>query len=1049
MPPSNDDEDGAEPSKNKKVLRKAVDTDFRYVCEWCDCTHETGSMNEFNHHVGLHRRAYTQHCGPSAEQGEEEFIFYCQWRDCQSQIEGKVDDFARHLFYHTFHQYLKFLGQHIQTVDGMEPCGLGSLSRNMIPELPEKLMCRWQDCNMVYDNPYIFYSHVAHHSEEIPKKKTKQPFVCCKTVFKSWYKIREHMRSHTQAKVVACPTCGGLFANNTRFIDHLMRQVQTADLRIHWNTGLHCKTEAAEGEKDDTQEDEEEEEGGAEGNGGDDQNSSGKSGNRRRSEAGAKDGEKSDALKVSFRAKTAADLRIHWNTGLHCKTEAAEGEKDDTQEDEEEEEGGAEGNGGDDQNSSGKSGNRRRSEAGAKDGEKSDALKVSFRFPKSKQNLPGEKLNQPLFQCHVCERKYRRGHMLTRHLKEIHSYSWPSGHRRFRYKLHEDGFWRLQTVRFESMEVSQQLLGQKIIPSRPGSDDDDEEGEEQEEEKEEEEENTSDDSHRLAIDDGVKSPRKRARADSTNRRHSKRTSRVALSESEIPQSESPEAETETYPAACVKVTTRIVQCERDSDPVLSDKVITSSTVRKSPNKDPESITGTHTRHAGRIRRKSAVAPTEATRDESGDGQMEGCSENLSGKKRRRSAFGNDGSSNHAVDSATSPDCDRPVKRGRSVVETSTSRSSPAKSLGAGRRGSRRQSLISLAAAAAGLSTLEDQTDEADGVHFSMPSMEDLSSALTVTNSEAENHDPALSRGTCRISEPRIAEDRQAGVKTRHRKARATATLTNISVTSNASDAADGGKKAVDGRPVRKSRALPSRFASRRGVLENPLPPHSSSSTSPPSNPVEISNRTSLTASSSSACSPKTGADGNGGRTTTTTTIKDLSPTAASTTSCSHSAVAMATQCVEGGEFGAALDEGETTSVCATPHYGTDTDFSEYNPDSPCSSTSVYSINPQYVRQLRQRLHQQQQQQQEEQLQQHQQQQQQQLQQQQQQQHSKKNNYNSSSSSSSSKKSNYNSSSRSSTNYNKKYKKSSNNFIINPCSSNNRTGFMVASKVLSL
>ncbi|KAK3699667.1 hypothetical protein RRG08_062458 [Elysia crispata] len=224
----------AEPKKSKKVLRKAVDTDFCYVCEWCDCTHQSSSMNEFNHHVGLHRRAYTQHLGPKAELGEEEFIFYCQWRDCHSQIEGKVEDFARHVYYHTFHQYLKFLGRHIQKVDGMEPCGLGSLSRNMIPELPEKLMCRWQDCNMVYDNPYIFYSHVAHHSEEIPKdRRSKGPIVCkwegCKTVLKSWYKIREHMRSHTQAKVVACPTCGSLFANNTRFIDHLMRQLQTGE----------------------------------------------------------------------------------------------------------------------------------------------------------------------------------------------------------------------------------------------------------------------------------------------------------------------------------------------------------------------------------------------------------------------------------------------------------------------------------------------------------------------------------------------------------------------------------------------------------------------------------------------------------------------------------------------------------------------------------------------------------------------------------------------------------------------------------------------------
>ena len=75
----------AEPKKSKKVLRKAVDTDFCYVCEWCDCTHQSSSMNEFNHHVGLHRRAYTQHLGPKAELGGRfcrELLIICIYVIC-------------------------------------------------------------------------------------------------------------------------------------------------------------------------------------------------------------------------------------------------------------------------------------------------------------------------------------------------------------------------------------------------------------------------------------------------------------------------------------------------------------------------------------------------------------------------------------------------------------------------------------------------------------------------------------------------------------------------------------------------------------------------------------------------------------------------------------------------------------------------------------------------------------------------------------------------------------------------------------------------------
>lgn len=46
----------------------------------------------------------------------------------------------------------------------------------------------------------------------------------CEATFKARFKLREHLRSHTQEKVVACPTCGGMFANNTKFFDHIRRQ---------------------------------------------------------------------------------------------------------------------------------------------------------------------------------------------------------------------------------------------------------------------------------------------------------------------------------------------------------------------------------------------------------------------------------------------------------------------------------------------------------------------------------------------------------------------------------------------------------------------------------------------------------------------------------------------------------------------------------------------------------------------------------------------------------------------------------------------------------
>lgn len=40
-------------------------------------------------------------------------------------------------------------------------------------------------------------------------------------------KVQEHLRSHTNEKVVACPNCGSLFASNSKFKDHLARQQST------------------------------------------------------------------------------------------------------------------------------------------------------------------------------------------------------------------------------------------------------------------------------------------------------------------------------------------------------------------------------------------------------------------------------------------------------------------------------------------------------------------------------------------------------------------------------------------------------------------------------------------------------------------------------------------------------------------------------------------------------------------------------------------------------------------------------------------------------
>ncbi len=64
------------------------------------------------------------------------------------------------------------------------------------------------------------------------------------------------------------------------------------------------------------------------------------------------------------------------------------------------------------------------------------------------------------YMCHVCEKVYCQGSTLSKHLKKVHNIELTSGHSRFRYKLETDGFYRLQTMRYESLELFE-LLNKK------------------------------------------------------------------------------------------------------------------------------------------------------------------------------------------------------------------------------------------------------------------------------------------------------------------------------------------------------------------------------------------------------------------------------------------------------------------------------------------------------------------------------------------------------------------------------------------------------------
>lgn len=418
MDSSNEKIDKNKSTKREYLLvRKTVMT---LTCEWENCLEVFETMEPFLAHITEHLEVVKRQV--MVESGEVR----CEWRNCNQVAQSDFKELARHVYFHGFHIKLKNFGMNITLKKKLMACAMCSDSRNIIPDLPESFHCGWKYCEVVSDNPYYFYEHVKSHAKEYPGGR--KPLVNCKCEWEgcdlaitSQYKLTTHLRSHTQEKIVACPICGSLFSTTTKYEDHLKRQ---EDLNAQSFQCSHCSK-------------------------------------RYPSERLLKDHIRKHVnnYKCPFCEMTTpcpSTLRSHMLYRHSDERNFACSYCD----------------------ASFKTNSDRQRHINTKHGDNSYYIctETNCNF-KSKHDFEinahvrfkhSSTGKEPAYVCDTCNKRYTRGHTLTTHLRKHHNLQPLPGHKSFGYKLGDDGNYHLQTVRYESYELTQKLKTDRYKKSLAG-----------------------------------------------------------------------------------------------------------------------------------------------------------------------------------------------------------------------------------------------------------------------------------------------------------------------------------------------------------------------------------------------------------------------------------------------------------------------------------------------------------------------------------------------------------------------------------------------------
>lgn len=389
--------------ENDSGIQNQEKSAFR--CEWKKCSQFFSSSLELDGHISKHLESIRTKAPHS-----------CKWNSCSFSCPCLIE-LQRHVLYHGYHSTLIHIGREECKKAKIPDCTIATPIKNFIPELKDNFICHWINCNRSFVSIVEFQAHVVAHSSfdydmlkthdnNVPKAKCNWTY--CKKVFPNKYRLTEHTRAHSNQKLLGCFKCGELFRTKTTLFDHCRRQESNNTHK--YQCGQCFKFYATE-----------------------------------------KLLRNHVVVHVNCIKCSMCDMTCPTNQTLakhiryrhmkerpikcsECKYSCVS------------------------RSDLAKHKRHVHTKHIQRCGEAGCSYSVKSYHSLRRHYLEVHANSPSIYLCHCCDKLFKYGNLLSQHLIAKHKFQLPSGHKRFTYRIDENGFYCLETTRIESLEVTKQIL---------------------------------------------------------------------------------------------------------------------------------------------------------------------------------------------------------------------------------------------------------------------------------------------------------------------------------------------------------------------------------------------------------------------------------------------------------------------------------------------------------------------------------------------------------------------------------------------------------------